>query len=327
MFCFLNDDGDTNKNEYCIKPMNCPGHCLVFSHQSRSHNELPKRFADFGILHRNELSGALNGLTRVRKFCQDDAHIFCKPDQIDSEIKHCISLLDKIYKIFGFEYHVELSTRPDNFLGDIELWNRAEDILKNILVETYGDKFTINPGDGAFYGPKIDIHVKDNLNRTHQCGTIQLDFVMPSNFKLAYIDVDNSEKPPVMIHRAIYGSFERFLALLIEHYEGIYPFWLSPNQVMIIPVNNNDLDISAYVNIIQNELRKRHIYVNTDYSTNTLNKKILNASTIENKYNYILIIGKKEASQNTLAIRSNIGQESMSLTQFIAKIDNEMIKL
>lgn len=321
MFCFHNNDSDESATEYCIKPMNCPGHCLLYRSQTRSYKDLPLRLADFGVLHRNECSGALSGLTRVRKFCQDDAHIFCTMDQIDQELRNCLQLLDKIYSLFGFNYYVELSTRPDQYLGEISIWDKAEYILKNILDEIFMNNYKLNIGDGAFYGPKIDIHILDRFNRSHQCATIQLDFIMPSNFKLEYITPDNNTRTPVMIHRAIYGSLERFFALLIENYAGTYPMWLSPNQVVVIPVNSQHID---YANSIHKKITDAGFFCDIDISPNTLGKKIANAKNLENRYNYIIVIGDKEVLSSTINVRDRSNtQQTITIDDFLLKIDIE----
>lgn len=221
--------------DYALKPMNCPGHCLIYKDRKRSYRDLPMRMAEFGQVHRHEFSGALNGLLRVRTFCQDDAHIFVRRNQIEQEIALALKIIDEVYKIFGFEYGVELSTRPDDFMGEIELWDEAEASLGKVLTDL-GYKYNINEGDGTFYGPKIDIHIKDALNRSHQCATVQLDFQMPEKFDLTYVDENNQEAQPVMIHRAVFGSLDRFLGILIEHYAGAFPFWLAPKQVALISV-------------------------------------------------------------------------------------------
>uniref|UniRef100_A0A671XZF9 threonine--tRNA ligase n=1 Tax=Sparus aurata TaxID=8175 RepID=A0A671XZF9_SPAAU len=222
---------------FALKPMNCPGHCLMFSHRPRSWRELPLRLADFGVLHRNELSGTLTGLTRVRRFQQDDAHIFCTMDQIETEMKGCLDFLRCIYDVFGFSFQLHLSTRPEKYLGDIAVWNQAEKQLENSLNE-FGEPWKLNPGDGAFYGPKIDIKIKDAIGRYHQCATIQLDFQLPIRFNLTFVGKDGDDKArPVIIHRAILGSVERMIAILTENYAGKWPLWISPRQVMLVPVN------------------------------------------------------------------------------------------
>ncbi|XP_062945328.1 threonine--tRNA ligase 2, cytoplasmic isoform X2 [Cynocephalus volans] len=226
---------EIEKDTFALKPMNCPGHCLMFSHRPRSWREMPIRFADFGVLHRNELSGTLSGLTRVRRFQQDDAHIFCTVEQIEEEIKGCLQFLQSVYSTFGFSFQLNLSTRPEDFLGEVEMWDEAEKQLQNSLLE-FGEPWKVNPGDGAFYGPKIDIKIKDAIGRYHQCATIQLDFQLPIRFDLTYVSKDGDDKRPVIIHRAILGSVERMIAILSENYGGKWPFWLSPRQVLIIPV-------------------------------------------------------------------------------------------
>lgn len=291
---FLIDKENFDKDDYGLKPMNCPGHCILFKHGVVSYRELPIRYADFGVLHRNELSGALSGLTRVRRFQQDDAHIFCALDQIDSEISKCLNFLQLVYKHFGFEFSVELSTRPEKFIGELDNWNKAELILKENIKQFKNWK--INEGKGAFYGPKIDIEIKDNLKRSHQCGTIQLDFNLPERFDLKYKDDDESFKRPVIIHRAILGSVERFMAILLEHTFGKLPFWLSPRQIAIVPVDNKFLD---YAQIVRRHFEEYHVFL--DESNNTLNKKIRNAEKL--KFNYIFVVGEKEKKDSTVNIR------------------------
>lgn len=257
---------DEEKEEYGLKPMNCPGHCLIFSKKDRSYNELPLRFSDFSPLHRNEASGALSGLTRLRKFHQDDGHIFCAASQVKSEIFNSLKLVDIVYnKIFPFakgaadtdnNYFINFSTRPDHFIGDVKVWNHAEQVLKEILEES-GKPWKLNPGDGAFYGPKLDIMLTDHLGKTHQVATIQLDFQLPERFDLKFKDQDNSYKRPIMIHRATFGSIERFMALLIDSNEGRWPFWLNPYQAIIIPVNTKNEQQLKLCNALQRKLRNR----------------------------------------------------------------------
>lgn len=301
-----------DKEAFALKPMNCPSHCLMFAHRDRSYKELPIRFADFGVLHRNELSGALHGLTRVRKFQQDDAHIFCRPDQIEQELAGCLDFLTDVYKIMGFKVFPKLSTRPEKYLGELELWNRAEAQLKASL-DASGHKWDLNEGDGAFYGPKIDIYIQDALKRIHQCGTIQLDFQLPIRFDLSYRrpveDGQNQNKDqqeamntiqeiPVIIHRAIIGSVERFLAILTENYGGDWPFWLSPRQLVVIPISHNFDDYARDVN---DKLHAAGFYVDVDLSDITFNKKIRNAEIA--KYNHVLVVGGKEQEEGTVNIR------------------------
>lgn len=304
--CDLPELTDKEKEEdfvqgdnWAQKCMNCPFHCIMFNHRVRSYRELPIRYADFGVLHRNELAGALTGLTRVRKFSQDDAHIFCSRDQIKEEIEGCLGFLQDIYGIFGFEFSLELSTRPETFIGSEEVWDEAELKLGEAL-NNYGRAWSLNKGDGAFYGPKIDIHVKDALGRSHQCATIQLDFNLPSEdrFNLKFVDHDGEVKEPVIIHRAIYGSFERFIAILIEHFGGKWPFWISPRQAMVIPISEKFLEYSRQVT---RSIRSNGYYVDVDDTDRKINKKIREAQL--NQYNYILVIGAREEEKGTVNVR------------------------
>uniref|UniRef100_A0A7N8Y5R8 threonine--tRNA ligase n=1 Tax=Mastacembelus armatus TaxID=205130 RepID=A0A7N8Y5R8_9TELE len=281
---------EVEKEIFALKPMNCPGHCLMFDHRPRSWRELPLRMADFGVLHRNELSGALTGLTRVRRFQQDDAHIFCSMDQIEEEIKGCLDFLRAVYDVFGFTFKLNLSTRPEKFLGDPEVWNQAEKQLENSLNE-FGEKWILNPGDGAFYGPKIDIQIKDAIGRYHQCATIQLDFQLPIRFNLTF-------KRPVIIHRAILGSVERMIAILTENYGGKWPLWLSSNQVMVVPVGPTCEDYAQ-----KQEFHNSGFMADVDLDPGcTLNKKIRNAQLAQ--YNFILVVGEKEKTSNTVNVRT-----------------------
>uniref|UniRef100_A0A668TFZ3 threonine--tRNA ligase n=1 Tax=Oreochromis aureus TaxID=47969 RepID=A0A668TFZ3_OREAU len=282
------------------EPMNCPGHCLMFDHRPRSWRELPLRMADFGVLHRNELSGALTGLTRVRRFQQDDAHIFCSMDQIESEIKGCLDFLRTVYDVFGFTFKLNLSTRPEKFLGDPEVWDQAEKQLENSLNE-FGEKWVLNPGDGAFYGPKIDIQIKDAIGRYHQCATIQLDFQLPIRFNLTFVSHDGDDKKrPVIIHRAILGSVERMIAILTENYGGKWPLWLSPRQVMVVPVGPT---CEEYAEKVKQEFHSSGLMTDVDLDPGcTLNKKIRNAQLAQ--YNFILVVGEKEKTSNTVNVRT-----------------------
>lgn len=295
---------EIEKAEHALKPMNCPGHCELFRSKARSHRDLPLRFAEWGVLHRNELAGALSGLTRVRRFVQDDAHIFCTMDQVEGEIASALEFMDFIYTKFGFLYTFELSTRPEKFLGEIEIWDKAEAMLKNALDGT-GKKWELNEGDGAFYGPKIDIHIEDALRRSYQCATIQLDFNLPERFNLHYAGASKDEERPrpVMIHRAIYGSLERFFAIVTEHLGGKWPFWLSPRQVMLVPV---DPKFSDYAKSVHERLFNEGYNVDVDYSGNTLNKKIRNAQVAQ--YNFILVVGANEVENNSVNIRTRDNQ-------------------
>uniref|UniRef100_A0A4W3KKC5 threonine--tRNA ligase n=1 Tax=Callorhinchus milii TaxID=7868 RepID=A0A4W3KKC5_CALMI len=291
---------EVEKEIFALKPMNCPGHCLMFDHRPRSWRELPLRFADFGVLHRNELSGALTGLTRVRRFQQDDAHIFCTMEQIEAEIKGCLDFLRAVYEVFGFTFKLELSTRPEKYLGDIEVWNQAEKQLETSLIE-FGERWTLNPGDGAFYGPKIDIKIKDAIGRDHQCATIQLDFQLPLRFNLTYVSHDGDDKKrPVIIHRAILGSVERMIAILTESYGGKWPFWLSPRQVMVVPVGPTCED---YAQKVRQQFHDSGLMTDVDLDQgSTLNKKIRNAQLAQ--YNFILVLGEKEKSSETVNVRT-----------------------
>lgn len=287
MFCL-----EVEKEEFGLKPMNCPGHCLIFGHRERSYRELPLRLADFGVLHRNEFSGALSGLTRVRRFQQDDAHIFCMPTQIENEMDGCFDFLKHVYGIFGFQFHLKLSTRPESYLGELSVWNNAEAMLEkslNKFCQANNVEWELNPGDGAFYGPKVDIVISDALNRKHQCATIQLDFQLPERFQLQFrTDHGNQEggdgafARPVIIHRAILGSVERMMAILIEHFGGKFPFWLSPRQICLVPVA---AAFNGYAQEIVDKLTALRIYADADLSDNTLNKKIRNAELAQ--YNFI----------------------------------------
>ena len=246
------------------------GSYVNFQNELRSYKDLPLRMAEFGQVHRHEFSGALNGLLRVRTFCQDDAHIFIMKSQIKSEVEDILKLIDYIYSVFGFTYSIELSTRPEDYLGELKLWNEAEQSLANVLDEL-GLKYTINEGDGAFYGPKIDVHIKDALNRSHQCATVQLDFQMPEKFDLTYINEQNEKERPVVLHRAIFGSLDRFFGILIEHFKGAFPLWMAPVQVNIIGVSDNN---TAYVNKVFEALQNNNIRVVIDDRDEKLGKKL-----------------------------------------------------
>jgi len=277
---------------------NCPGHCLMFDHKKRSYIELPIRFADFGVLHRNEFSGALTGLTRVRRFQQDDAHIFCAPEQIKSEIANALKFMQHVYGIFGFQFDLELSTRPEKYLGDISVWEKAEAQLAESLNE-FGKPWKLNPGDGAFYGPKIDIHITDAMKRSHQCATIQLDFQLPLRFQLEYEAGSGVSTKPVIIHRAILGSVERFTAILIEHTGGKWPFWISPRQVLIATVSDKFND---YAEEVRQAIHDAGYYVDADFSDRTIPKKVREAQVAQ--YNYILVIGQEEVTAKTVNVRT-----------------------
>ncbi|XP_033616954.1 threonine--tRNA ligase 2, cytoplasmic [Fukomys damarensis] len=311
---------DIEKETFALKPMNCPGHCLMFAHRPRSWREMPIRFADFGILHRNELAGTLSGLTRVRRFQQDDAHIFCMVEQTEEEVKGCLQFLQSVYSTFGFSFQLNLSTRPENFLGETEMWDEAEKQLQNSLME-FGKPWKINPGDGAFYGPKIDIKIKDAIGRYHQCATIQLDFQLPIRFNLTYVSKDGDDKKrPVIIHRAILGSVERMIAILSENCGGKWPFWLSPRQVMVIPVGPT---CEKYALQVSSEFFEEGFMADVDLDDScTLNKKIRNAQLAQ--YNFILVVGEKEKINNAVNVRTrdNKIHGEISVISAIDKLKN-----
>ena len=285
-------------NTYAIKPMNCPNSINVYRSTQRSYKELPLRFSQTDIIHRREKSGALNGLFRVQEFHQDDDHTYVTDEQIESEISDIMDIAKKIYGTFGLEYSAELSTRPDDYMGDIELWNKAEDALQRILDNKLGrGNYEINPGDGAFYGPKIDLKMKDCLGREWQMGTIQLDFQLPLNFDLKYVSDDGSFKRPVLIHRAIFGSMERFIGILIENFKGHFPFWLSPVQVGIVPIR---VDNNEYAKKVADTLFENRIRFEADYSDENMKVKIKQFKTLRDPY--VLVLGDKEAADNTVSI-------------------------
>ncbi|WP_144511497.1 threonine--tRNA ligase [Bacillus thuringiensis] len=312
---------EVDHKSFALKPMNCPGHMLMFKNKLHSYRELPIRMCEFGQVHRHEFSGALNGLLRVRTFCQDDAHLFVTPEQIEDEIKSVMAQIDYVYKTFGFEYEVELSTRPEDSMGDDKLWEQAEAALENVL-HSLNYKYRLNEGDGAFYGPKIDFHIKDALNRSHQCGTIQLDFQMPEKFDLNYIDEKNEKKRPVVIHRAVLGSLDRFLAILIEHFGGAFPAWVAPVQVKVIPVSNAVHE--QYANEVVNKLAQAGIRVEQDMRDEKLGYKIREAQM--QKVPYVLVIGDKEMESKAVNVRKYGEEKSevVSLNIFAASIEEEI---
>lgn len=305
---------------YALKPMNCPGHMLIYKNEMHSYRDLPIRYSEFGQVHRHEYSGALNGMLRVRTFCQDDAHVFVRPDQIESEIKGMIQLIDTIYKVFGFEYSVALSTRPEDSMGSDELWEIAESSLKKVLEES-GMPYDIKEGDGAFYGPKIDFQITDALKRRHQCGTIQLDFQMPEKFDLTYVGQDNEKHRPVVLHRAMYGSMERFIGILIEHYAGAFPVWLTPIQARIMNISEVHV---PYAEEVKAKLQQAGIRVELDARNEKIGYKIREAQV--DKIPYMLVIGEKEMADGTLSVRRRgVGDEgAMSVDGFIEKIRAEI---
>jgi threonyl-tRNA synthetase len=286
-----------DENDYAVKPMNCPGGILVYKTKLRSYRDLPMRLGELGLVHRHELSGALHGLLRVRNFTQDDAHIYMLPSQIKDELIGVITLVDKFYKIFGFEYHIELSTRPENSMGSDEDWNQATNALQEAL-EAKGVEYKVNPGDGAFYGPKIDFHLRDCLGRTWQCGTIQLDFQMPEKLDINYVGEDGQKHRPVMIHRTIYGSIERFIAILIEHYAGAFPLWLCPVQVRVLPISDRH---EEYAREIAAKFTAGDMRCEVDERREKISYKIREAQM--DKVPYILIVGDKEMENGTVAVR------------------------
>lgn len=310
-----------DEQDFAVKPMNCPGGILVYKQNLHSYRELPLRVGEMGLVHRHEMSGVLHGLMRVRAFTQDDAHIFMLPEHIIDEIKGVMNLVDLFYKQFGFSYHVELSTRPENAMGSQKIWDVATDALKQALEEK-GLPYKINEGDGAFYGPKIDFHLQDSLDRTWQCGTIQLDFQMPEKFDLTYIGEDGEKHRPVMIHRVIYGSMERFIGILIEHFAGAFPAWLAPVQVRVLPITERQHD---YAEIIIARLRAEGIRVEVDKRSEKIGYKIREGQL--QKIPYLLIIGDKEIEANAVAVRhrkeGDLGAQG--LDEFITMIKTEIV--
>ncbi|MFV9645603.1 MAG: threonine--tRNA ligase [Desulfobacterales bacterium] len=305
-----------DKTEYAIKPMNCPGGMLFYGARPHSYKDLPIRAAEIGLVHRHELSGVLSGLFRVRAFHQDDAHIFMMPEQIEDEILGVFRLVERIYSTFGLGFHLELSTRPEKSIGTDKQWEIATEGLKSAL-KIYGMDYKINEGDGAFYGPKIDMHIKDALNRTWQCGTIQLDMALPERFDLSYIAKDNEKYRPLMIHRVIYGSIERFFGILIEHFAGKFPLWMTPVQVIILPIND---DLVSYANEVQATLVKAGLRTEVDSRTESLNKKVREGQV--NKIPLILTIGKKEKESGTLSVRTLDGnvRYGINIEEFLKRV-------
>ena len=306
--------------EFALKPMNCPGGMLVYKTQTHSYRDFPMRVGELGRVHRHELSGALHGLFRVRAFTQDDAHIFMLPEQIKSEIKGVVELIDKVYSKFGFKYHVELSTRPEDSMGSDEDWNMAEDSLRAALEELNLD-YVVNEGDGAFYGPKIDFHLEDSIGRTWQCGTIQLDFQLPQRFELEYIGKDGEKHRPIVIHRVIFGSIERFIGILIEHFAGKFPTWLAPVQVKVLPISDKFAD---YAEEVKKELEANDIRVEIDHRSEKIGYKIREARN--ERVPYMVVIGEKEETEKTIALRSrqNGDEGSTSVKELIDRITKEV---
>lgn len=307
--------------DYAIKPMNCPGGILVFKRRLWSYRDLPIRCGELGLVHRHELSGTLHGLMRVRCFTQDDAHIFMRPDQIRDEIKGVYNLIDKVYKMFGFNYKVELSTRPENSIGTDEMWELATDGLRGALDEL-GVDYTVNEGDGAFYGPKVDFHLEDCLGRTWQCGTIQLDMNLPERFDLTYIGADNEKHRPVMIHRVVFGSIERFIAILTEHFAGAFPLWLAPVQVKVMSIRT---EINDYAKEVYEKLKAAGLRAELDDRNEKIGYKVREAQL--QKIPYMLVVGDREQQNATVSVRSRREENKaivMSIDEFIAKAKNEV---
>ena len=315
MYTTVIDDTD-----FAIKPMNCPGGILVYQSEPRSYRDLPLRMGELGIVHRHEKSGQLHGLMRVRCFTQDDAHIFMMPEQIREEIKGVAKLIDEVYQLFGFKYHVELSTRPEDSMGSDEDWEMATEALRGAL-DDLGRDYVVNEGDGAFYGPKIDFHLEDSIGRTWQCGTIQLDFQLPQRFECEYIGADGEKHRPIMIHRVAFGSIERFIGILIEHFAGAFPTWLAPVQVKVLPISDKYMD---YAQNVLNKLTEAGIRAEVDTRAEKIGYKIREAQTA--KIPYMLVVGQKEEEENTVSVRSRAaGDEgARSLDTFIADILKEI---
>ena len=289
--------------EYAIKPMNCPGGILVYQNEMHSYRDLPLRYAELGLVHRHELSGALHGLFRVRAFTQDDAHVFMLPEQMQSELMKVIELFDRIYSQFGLKYHVELSTKPDNAMGDDAIWEAATEALRN-AIEAKGIDYVINPGDGAFYGPKLDYHIEDSLGRTWQCGTIQLDMNLPERFNVEYIGEDGQKHRTIMIHRACFGSMERFIGILTEHYAGAFPTWMAPVQVKVLPISEKHVE---YANQLAKQMRHDYVRVEVDDRNEKIGYKIRQAQM--EKVPYMIVIGDKEMEDNSVNVRKHGGDE------------------
>ncbi|MBQ9534631.1 MAG: threonine--tRNA ligase [Clostridia bacterium] len=309
-----------DEEPFCIKPMNCPGGMLVYKSELRSYRDLPLRMAELGLVHRHELSGALHGLFRVRCFTQDDAHIFMTPEQMKEEIKNTVRIFDEIYSTFDLKYNIELSTMPEDHMGEEEVWHFAEDTLK-AAIEEMGKSFIVNEGDGAFYGPKLDFHLADSLGRTWQCGTIQLDFQMPERFELEYTGADGEKHRPVMIHRALLGSIERFIGVITEHFAGAFPVWLAPVQVKVLPITDRSAD---YARRIYDRLFALGIRVELDTRSEKIGYKIREAQL--EKVPYMLVLGDREAESGEVAVRSRrTGEtENMSADEFIARLCEEI---
>ena len=309
-----------DEEEYAIKPMNCPGGILVYQNEMHSYRDFPLRYAELGLVHRHELSGALHGLFRVRAFTQDDAHVFMLPDQMQSELMKVIELFDRIYSQFGLKYHVELSTKPDNAMGDDAIWEAATEALRN-AIEAKGIPYVINPGDGAFYGPKLDYHIEDSLGRTWQCGTIQLDMNLPERFQIEYIGEDGQKHRPIMIHRACFGSMERFIGILTEHYAGAFPTWMAPVQVKILPISEKHVE---YAEQLAKQMHRDYVRVEVDDRSEKIGYKIRQAQMA--KVPYMLVVGDKEVEEGTVNVRKHGGDElgSVPFEEFFNAIKIEI---
>ena len=315
MYTTVIDDED-----FAIKPMNCPGGILVYESEPRSYRDLPLRMGELGLVHRHEKSGQLHGLMRVRCFTQDDAHIFMTPEQVRDEIKGVVKLINEVYSLFGFKYHVELSTRPEDSMGSDEDWDMATEALRGAL-DDLGLPYVVNEGDGAFYGPKIDFHLEDSIGRTWQCGTIQLDFQLPLRFNLEYTGADGEKHRPIMIHRVIFGSIERFIGILIEHFAGAFPTWLAPVQVKVLPISDKYMD---YAQKVLDELNNSGVRAEIDTRAEKIGYKIREAQM--KKIPYMLVVGAKEEEDGLVSVRSRFeGDEGQkSLTDFLAAIKMEI---
>ena len=309
-----------DEEEYAIKPMNCPGGILVYQNEMHSYRDFPLRYAELGLVHRHELSGALHGLFRVRAFTQDDAHVFMLPSQMQSELMKVIELFDRIYSQFGLKYHVELSTKPDNAMGDDAIWEAATEALRN-AIEAKGIPYVINPGDGAFYGPKLDYHIEDSLGRTWQCGTIQLDMNLPERFQIEYVGEDGQKHRPIMIHRACFGSMERFIGILTEHYAGAFPTWMAPVQVKILPISEKHVE---YAKALAKQMHRDYVRVEVDDRSEKIGYKIRQAQMA--KVPYMLVVGDKEVEEGTVNVRKHGGDElgSVPFEEFFNSIKTEI---
>lgn len=326
---FVSDDGHTccagTSLQSGLKPMNCPAHCLIFKSKARSYKDLPIRYADFSTLHRNESSGALTGLTRVRQFHQDDGHIFCTPDQIFKEVKACLNFVDETYSAFGFEYNLSLSTKPESSMGSESEWDHAEKCLMDAITDN-GKTYSVDEGGGAFYGPKIDITLTDAIGRHHQTATVQLDFQLPERFGLEYVDTDGTKQRPVMIHRAVFGSLERFFAILCEHTAGRWPLWLSPNQILVLPVSPDNNKHTKHASEVVDALEMQGYDVSVDMSNKTLNSRLKRARPL--RHNYVVVVGDEEVETGKIDVKCREKEKSLGkveLPVFLTRLDAEML--